>query len=66
MGWIETLREILFALTLNELRAGKFKKTVQTVSYAPHFISTVVMVSMLTMFLDQDSGFINKFIALLG
>ena len=57
---------ILFALTLNELRAGKFKKTVQTVSYAPHFISTVVMVSMLTMFLDQDSGFINKFIALLG
>lgn len=57
---------ILFALTLNELRTGKYKKLVQTVSYAPHFISIVVMVSMLTMFLNKDSGIINTIIAALG
>lgn len=57
---------ILFALTLNELKAARFKRIVQTVSYAPHFISTVVMVSMLTMYLSKDSGIINKIIGVLG
>lgn len=57
---------ILFALTLNELRTGPFKRVVQTVSYAPHFISVVVMVSMLTMFLDKDAGLINKALGILG
>lgn len=57
---------IIFALTLNELPVGRYKKAVQTISYAPHFISTVVMVSMLTMFLNKDSGIINKFIVLFG
>ena len=57
---------ILFALTLNELRVGRYKKLVQTVSYAPHFISTVVMVSMLTMFLSKDNGIFNTIIAALG
>lgn len=57
---------IIFALILNELRVGKLKKIVQTVTYAPHFISIVVMVSMITLFLNQDMGIINKMIGLVG
>lgn len=57
---------ILFSLMLNEIRHSNYKKIIQTVSYAPHFISVVVMVSMLNLFLDQNSGIINKIIVLLG
>ena len=57
---------ILFALTLNELRNARFKRLVQTVSYAPHFISTVVMVSMLSMMLDASNGIINKLLGAIG
>lgn len=57
---------IIFALTLNEVAPGRYKKLVQTVSYAPHFISTVVMVSMLTMFLNADNGIFNKIVETLG
>ncbi len=38
---------IIFALALNEIKVGPFKKTIQTVSYLPHFISVVVIVGML-------------------
>ena len=52
---------ILFALLLNELGVGPFKKITQTISYLPHFISTVVIVgSMMKMF--SYSGVVNKFI----
>ena len=37
---------IIFALALNSVQAPRFKKTVQTITYMPHFISTVVLVSM--------------------
>ena len=57
---------ILFALISNELKEGRFKRIVQTISYAPHFISTVVMVSMITMFLDASNGIINKLLGYLG
>ena len=57
---------IVFALMLNEVRSTKFKKTVQTVSYAPHFISTVVLCSMLSLFLSEGSGVLNSLIRLLG
>ena len=57
---------ILFALVVNELADGRFKKFIQTISYAPHFISTVVMVSMITMFLDASNGIVNKLIGYLG
>jgi putative aldouronate transport system permease protein len=53
---------ILFALALNELKNQTYKRLVQTVSYLPHFISTVAIVGMLTMFLSPDSGFINGMI----
>ena len=42
---------ILLALMLNEIRNGKFKRIVQLVSFAPYFISTVVMVSIIMLFL---------------
>lgn len=57
---------IIFALMANELRNEKVKRTIQTVSYAPHFISTVVMCGMAILFLSPTSGIINKFITVLG
>ena len=57
---------ILLALMLNEVRHLRFKKVVQTVTYAPHFISTVVMVGMLVVFLSPSGGMINVLIKALG
>lgn len=57
---------VLFALMLNEMRGGFWKKTVQTVTYAPHFISTVVVAAMVTIFTSPTYGIINKFIELFG
>lgn len=57
---------ILLALTINELRNRRFKRVVQTVSYAPHFISTVVMVSILQIFLNVNTGIINKLLGVFG
>lgn len=45
---------ILFALLLNEVKGQKFKKVVQTVSYMPHFISTVVIAGMILQFTATD------------
>lgn len=57
---------IILALLLNEVTNSKFKRTVQTVTYAPHFLSTVVLVGMLTTFLSPRSGIINHIIEALG
>ncbi|MFC0302493.1 ABC transporter permease [Virgibacillus soli] len=57
---------IIFALSLNELRNGPFKKWSQTLTYAPHFISVVVVVGMLVAFLDPNTGIINHLIRWLG
>ncbi|WP_245985274.1 ABC transporter permease [Oceanobacillus bengalensis] len=57
---------IIVALALNELRDSKFKKTAQTITYAPHFISIVVFSGMIIAFLDPATGIINNFIQLLG
>lgn len=56
---------IILALILNYMQNQKYKKFVQTVTYAPHFISTVVFVGMLTTLLASD-GVINQIIGLLG
>ncbi|MCL2420387.1 MAG: ABC transporter permease subunit [Defluviitaleaceae bacterium] len=56
---------ILFAILINECRSIRFKKTVQMVSYAPHFISTVVMVSMIIMFLNPRSGIVGRGLAMI-
>ena len=45
---------IIFALLLNEVKNERFKKTVQMVTYAPHFVSTVVLCGMIALFVDRD------------
>lgn len=57
---------IILALMLNEIKSVKFRNTVQTVSYLPHFISTVVMCGMITLFVSPSNGIINKFLNVLG
>lgn len=57
---------IILALVFNELKNGFFKKFAQTVTYAPHFISTVVIVGMLVSFLSPSTGIINHIIAAFG
>lgn len=57
---------IVLALILNEIRNERYKRFAQTVMYAPHFISMVVLVSMLNIFFDPNFGFINTIIELLG
>ena len=57
---------IILALFFNELRSAKFKKVAQTIMYAPHFISTVVLVSMLQLFFSPQYGFINTIIKAVG
>jgi len=57
---------IILALSLNQLRTGLFKRTVQMVSYAPYFISTVVMVGLILQFLDLRRGPVNLLLQALG
>lgn len=57
---------IIFALLLNEVTNAKFKKFVQTISYMPHFYSTVVVVGLFTMFLAPTGGLITRFMATIG
>jgi len=57
---------IIFALMLCEVRDGLFKKTVQTVSYLPHFISLVVVVGILQNFLSPTDGVINQLLEFFG
>lgn len=57
---------IVLALILNEIKRKRVKQTVQTIMYAPHFISTVVLVSMMNLFFAPGSGFINTIIESLG
>jgi ABC-type polysaccharide transport system, permease component len=57
---------ILLALLLNEVRIGLVKRLVQSISYLPHFISNVVVVSMMFLFLSPTSGVVNQLIEWLG
>lgn len=47
---------IIFALFTNTIKNRKFKNLIKTVSYAPHFISTVVIVAMINLFFAPTSG----------
>lgn len=47
---------ILLSLLLNQMRSLRYKRLIQTVTYAPHFISTVVLVGMLQVFLSPNTG----------
>jgi putative aldouronate transport system permease protein len=55
-----TISSIALALMLNEVRRMWFKKTVQTISYLPHFISWVVAANLVRDALSTDGGIINK------
>lgn len=56
---------IIFALVVNEIRNEKFKKVTQTIVYAPHFVSLVILVTMLGLFLDAK-GIVNSLLASWG
>ncbi|WNQ14350.1 ABC transporter permease subunit [Paenibacillus aurantius] len=57
---------LLLALLLNELRSAVYKRVVQTISYLPHFISTVVVAGLAMMILSTDGGLINAAVVFLG
>jgi putative aldouronate transport system permease protein len=57
---------IILALAFNEIRNGYFKKLAQTVTYAPHFISMVVMAGMIITFLSPSTGIVTNIIEGLG
>ena len=57
---------ILMALMVNELRSPMLKKGFQTLSYAPHFVSVVVVCAMTTLFLSPSNGIINRLLAVFG
>lgn len=57
---------IILALLLNEVMNSRFKRTVQTVTYAPHFLSTVVVVGMLNTMLSPQHGIINRLLEAMG
>lgn len=57
---------IFLALILNEMRFEGFKKVTQTISYFPHFISTVIIVGILKTMLSVDGGVINMIIEAFG
>lgn len=57
---------IILALAFNEVKGGFFKKMAQTVTYAPHFISVVVMAGMIITFLSPSTGMVIHFIEWLG
>ena len=57
---------IILALALNAIPFPKFKRTVQTVSYAPHFISTVVLVGMINIFFAPSTGIVKNLLESVG
>jgi putative aldouronate transport system permease protein len=57
---------IIMALVLNQMRSRGFKRVLQTVTYLPHFISTVVMVGLMLIMLSPSAGLIGNIYALFG
>jgi len=57
---------IILALLFNEVRVRFFKRFAQTVTYAPHFLSVVVIAGMLFLFLDPETGIINGTLSIFG
>jgi putative aldouronate transport system permease protein len=57
---------IVFALLLNEIKNNKWKRAIQTVSYFPHFVSSVIIVGMLFTFLSPMDGVVNVLRGKLG
>jgi len=54
---------IIFAIMLSEVRHVRFRKLIQTISYMPRFISTVVIIAILSEILSPSSGLLNRFLS---
>lgn len=63
---VNTPVPIILALSLSEAHNKIFKKSVQMATYAPHFLSTTVVVGMMSAFLSQSTGIINGVIVAMG
>ena len=63
---VNAICPVVLALFVNEIQNKAFKRTVQTISYSPYFISCVVMVGMVVSFLNVDRGIVNKVIMSFG
>ncbi|MBD2872512.1 ABC transporter permease [Paenibacillus arenilitoris] len=57
---------VIFALLLNEMRGQFFKRSVQTISYLPHFVSWVVVAGIVSKMLSTDGGAVNQLLMWLG
>mgnify|MGYP003899022703 CR=1 FL=1 len=57
---------IILALAINEVTNKRFQRFIQTVTYAPHFLSTVVLVGIVSMLLSYNNGVVNSLIELFG
>ena len=57
---------VILALMINTCKYPRFKKIVQTVTYAPHFISTVVVVAIINVFFSPSTGIISNLLNSLG
>ncbi len=57
---------VIFALMLNEVRNLKLKKSIQMITYAPHFVSAVVVCSIVTIFLQRGNGVVNNMLEAIG
>ena len=57
---------LIFALSINNVENLAFKKVVQMISYAPYFISVVVVVAMINIFFGSTGGVLNNFLEVLG
>ena len=57
---------IILALLINEIKSNRFKNTVKTITYAPHFVSTIVVVGMMTAMCSPSTGVINTIMLKLG
>lgn len=70
IGFIKCILEfpfaIVLALMLNEIRNRKFKKVSQTITYLPHFLSSVIIVTMIQRILAPQSGILNQLIEGMG
>ncbi len=70
IGFIKCILEfpfaIILALLLNEIRAQRFKRVTQTITYLPHFLSSVIIVTMLQRILAPNTGVLNQVVAALG
>lgn len=57
---------VMFALMLNEFRYGKFRKSVQVITYLPHFLSWVVIAGIWFEFLSPSTGLVNEVLKIFG